>query len=321
MSIQGYSEGQQGISEVVVTEEPSLRERIKEFMRAEAEEGELRERTSFYCTDNEKNQFDLYHAWLRTPYTNPMTPESKVSLGTRKLVELSIVSIFRKMGILVEGKDKEEQRSLYRIEMIRNGVKVTGYKDAIIKEGLLNIPVEIKTSDGYYALKELEAGTPKSNYLKQLAQYIDYDEAPYGYLFQMHFEAPFRIKDMYQFKVEVIKQGDGSKVFRCNEVEFDIWEVYKRWANIYNTYIEPKIEPPSEFRYKFPIEEIDWTKLSTKQISDARNNHSVIGNWEVKYSSYKDLIIEREGTELGYTDAELKRINEITKGYTSKKKE
>jgi len=317
--IQGYGE----VKEVnmMFADENSIRNRIKDFMKKEAEENEMRERVSFWCGESETPAFDLYHRWKRTPETNPMTPEKKIELGFRKLVELSIVGVFRRMGILVESADKEEHRKLYRVEMIRQGIKVTGYKDAIIKEDLMNIPVEIKTSNGFYALKELESGTPKSSYLKQLAQYIDFDEAPYGYLFQVHFESAFLIKDIYQFKVEVVKQSDGSKVFRCNKVEFDIWDTYKNWAEIYERYIAPDIEPPLEYKYKYDIEKVDWTKLSTSQISAARNGHSVLGDWQVKYSSYKDLIIEREGTELGYTDAELKRINEITKGYTSKKKE
>lgn len=313
--IQGYDKVKEEVNESLC-----LREQIKDYMKQEAENKEMRERVSFWCGESETPAFDLYHRWKLTPETNPDTPEKKIELGFRKLVELSIVDVFRKMGILVESKDKEEQRKLYRIEMIREGVKVTGYKDAVIQENLLKIPVEIKTSDGFYALKELEAGTPKSSYLKQLAQYLDYDEVPYGYLFQVHFEAAFRIKDIYQFKVEIVKQSNSSKIFRCNKLEFDIWDTYKYWSNIYNAYIATDTEPPIEYRYKYPIEEIDWTKLSTKQISDARNNHAVIGSWQAKYSKYKNLIIEKEGTELGYTDEELKRINEITRGYTAKKK-
>jgi hypothetical protein len=44
-----------------------------------------------------------------------------------------------------------------------------------------------------------------------------------------------------------------------------------------------------------------------------------VGDWQVAYSNYKDLIVKQEGTTLGYSLEELALINKLTAGYTSKK--
>jgi hypothetical protein len=67
-----------------------------------------------------------------------------------------------------------------------------------------------------------------------------------------------------------------------------------------------------------PIEEIDWAKISKSNITKARNNRKVIGDhpfW-VHYSPYKNLILEKEGVTPGYTDKEIEKIKELTKGYS-----
>jgi hypothetical protein len=109
--------------------------------------------------------------------------------------------------------------------------------------------------------------------------------------------------------------------FKCINIEFDLNDTYKRWAKLFNENIKPRIEPQSEYRYKIPVEELDWKALSKSEITKARNNHKVIGDhpWAVNYSPYKDLIIQRERTTSGYNLAELTKIRELTAGYSSKK--
>ena len=172
--------------------------------------------------------------------------------------------------------------------------------------------VEIKTFYGQYQAMELKAGKPRESYLKQLAIYMDFKEAKEGRLIYMDRGTG----EMFEF----VLLRDGT-VFKCMNVEFDIADTYKRWARLYKNNIVPKIEPKSEYRYKIPIEEIDWTSVSKSEISKARNNHKVIGDhpWAINYSPYKDLIIQREGTHAGYSEEELKLIKELTAGYTSKK--
>ena len=161
---------------------------------------------------------------------------------------------------------------------------------------------------------DLDKGLPKVSYLKQLAIYMDGLDLDLGYLIQAHFKDNFIIDEIYQFTLK--RNEDGN--FSSGAISFNINDTYKKWARLYNQNIVPKIEPKSEYRYKYPIEEIDWKSLSSSKIGSARNNRAVIGDWQVIYSDYKNLIIEREGSTLGYTDKELELINALTKGYTSK---
>ena len=72
-----------------------------------------------------------------------------------------------------------------------------------------------------------------------------------------------------------------------------------------------------EYHYKTPVHEIDWHKVSKDKISKARNNQAVIGDFQLLYSAYKDLWIEKQGATLGYTPDELAYIRDVTTGYTT----
>lgn len=282
-----------------------LKTQIKEHLLKEKERRN-KEKDSFWCTESELNQFDIYQRFKGINPTNPMTPETAFGLGMRKKLEEAVIEIFDDMGILVK-----PEHGQHRVEMKRYGVKITGYMDAIIKEEGIQVPVEIKTSFGYYQKKELKSGRPKLSYLKQLAQYMDFAKATKGYLFQVHFEKDLIVDDIYQF---VLTRNKNN--FKCGYIEFNINDIYKRYKKIYEKYILPDIEPPSEFVYKYPLKKIDWKSLSKNKILNARRNKAVIGDWQCIYSDYKDLIAKKEGTIIGYTNKELNYIKEKTKGYT-----
>lgn len=273
------------------------------------------EKKSFWATDSERDRFDIYHAWIGTAPTNPMTVEDSLGLSTRKLFEDSLVNIMDDMGILI----KPENTDQHRIEMVREGVPISGYIDALIRDTIdgkeVIVPVEVKTAYGKFNAYDLEAGKPKTSYLKQLCTYMDFLGAEYGHLFIALFDE-LRVSQVYQFTVEKISNG----VYACGDIVINMNAVYKRYAEIYNTYIVPRVEPTPETRYKFDINEIDWTKQSADKISKARNNKAVIGDWQPKYSNYKNLWIQKEGSVDGYTDEEIAIIKEKTKNYTTWKK-
>jgi hypothetical protein len=291
-----------------------------------------KEKKSFWCTESEMNQLEIFYRFKGIKPSNPMTPETQFGLNIRKKVEDVILDYIE--DVLVKPKpykDSEgvliEEPEQHRVEMERLGVRITGYMDAIVKEKVfadipngggteheIQVPVEIKTSYGPFAQKELIAGQPKLPYLKQLAQYMDYMNVNKGYLLQLHFSNNgFIPEDFYQF----VLIRNGNK-FKCGYIEFDLVEdVYKRYQRIWNDYIVPNKEPESEFKYKYPLEGINWRQTPVAQIRNARNNNAVIGDWQIKYSDWKDIIIKKEGSELGYSDQEINYIKEQTKGYTT----
>lgn len=274
---------------------------IQEWLSSQDEE--RRAKTSFWATDCEKPVFDLYHKWIGTPETNPIEAEKLMMFNAAKMMEISLVETLEKMGEIVVPENEDQ----HYCRMEREGIEVSGKLDAMLKDGT---PVEVKTFYGDYQARELKAGNPRSSYLKQLAVYMDYLNKDKGFLIYIDRGTG----EMYQF---VLERVEGLR-FKCMSVEFDLTDTYRRWARLYKCNIVPKIEPKSEFKYKYDIETLDWSEVSKSDISKARNGHKVIGDWEVSYSSYKNLIIEREGTCLGYTAQELERIKELTKGYSSK---
>jgi len=267
-----------------------------------------RERTSFWASEVETPVFDLYHKWIGTPPTNPISADRLLIMQTGKLVEESYRYIFERMGILIPPKIpfwkwlKGIRYKQHRIDIEREGIKVSGYLDAIIKEEGKLVPIEIKSFYGYYQEKELLEGKPKISYLKQLAVYLDALKAEKGYLLYID-RGTGKTYQFPLFRNEV--------AYACNLIKFNIQDVYKRWARLYKFNILPKIEPKSEFRYKYPLEEIDWSKVSKSQLTKALNNQAILGDWQVKYSNWKDLILKQEGSTLGYSDEEIEKIKEL----------
>jgi hypothetical protein len=270
---------------------------------AEEELAREREKTSFWATDSEKPLFDLYHQWKGTKPTNPIEPKKLIMFQAAKMLEMAMVDKLVAMG----KAQKLEQQA--RIDFQWEDVPITGYVDAL---EINSDPIEIKSFYGEYQAKELQEGKPKTSYLKQLAIYMYFLGKKRGTLIYLDRGTG----DMYEF--ELVRLDDFT--FQSGNIKFDLRDVFKRWKDLYANHILPSIEPKSEYLYKLPISSINWSSLSKADISKARTNQKVIGShpWAVNYSPYKNMIIEREGTTLGYTDEELNQIKELTKGYSAK---
>lgn len=308
---------------------------INEIQRWLADNEEDHEKKSFWASDSEKMLFDIFHTWMGTEPTNPIEPETRMIFNAGKMMELAIVEVMEKAEMLANkfivdvgdnGKigeakagdivdvkpeqilrvpTKEEQ---LRIEMERRGVPISGYVDAVLSDGT---PVEIKSFYGAYQSRDLEAGKPRTSYLKQLAIYMDYLGVNLGKLLYIDRGTG----QMFEF--DLTRQDDLT--FQCNDIQFNLDNTYKRWELFYRDHILTKVEPPIEYRYKIPPKEVNWKSLSRSDISKARNNRRVIGDhpWAVLYSPYKDLIVERQGTTLGYSSGELEEIKRLTAGFTN----
>jgi hypothetical protein len=296
-----------------------LKIQVRNYLLKERE-ARSKKKDAFWPSETEGNIFDIYHGFKGTLPTNPMTVETQFALGMRKKLEEAVVEIFGKMNILVSPASYTNREGVliekpdqHRVEITRMGIKINGYMDAIVRDDGKEVPVEIKTSYGSYSKNDLLAGHPKVAYLKQLAIYMDSLGVNLGYLFVVNFERDLIIDDVYQFPL--VKIGD---IFKCGDIEFNLEkDVYARWKMIWDTYIVPDIEPVSEYRYKYDVKTIDWKRLPASRIANARNNKAVIGDWQILYSSYKDLLIQKEGTEPGYDENELEYIKKCTSGYTT----
>jgi hypothetical protein len=193
------------------------------------------------------------------------------------------------------------------------GVPISGSLDALATDGS---PVEVKS---YYGDKQeremLTLNRPKTSYLKQLAIYMYHLDKSEGYLYM----APMPAGKHLVFKVNRV----NKTMFECNGYSFDLLETFQKWQRLYNSNILTKTEPSpfaDNLYYKHDVNSIDFTKLSKSLITEMRANRKVHGDWQILYSSYKDLWIERQGTTLGYTDQEMALILSATQGFTTWKK-
>ena len=282
---------------------------------------EEHKRKGFGASDFGKIGFDIYHSFLDTPETNPAVWTDSLKWAAGKGVELQMVQVLKDNGIVAEDFNQAEEQT-YTME--RLGVPVRMKIDAMVSKNDFDLiddcPIEIKTinNKNSFDIKKYAEGYPRDNYVGQLAIYMDYLQKETGYLFVAS------IDGLNNFWFECKKVGEGK--YQCGQTQVDINKEYERWAKIW-TCVEGKIEPdPFEFgRYKIPLAEIDWTKVSKTDISKARNGMKVIGDpeaWRVSYSPFKELILKAQGIkEPGYTEQEIEQIKAATAGYSAKSKE
>lgn len=295
-------------------------------------------KSSFWASETETPLFDLYHKWKGTAPTNPSTIDGLLIMNTGKMVELSLVDILKKKKMLVEqtpnqqinemlGKEITQDRVEFNLKEYK--ISVSGYIDAQLSDGSI---LEIKSYYGDYQERDFENGKPKTSHLKQLAVYMYHKQVNTGYLVYINrgtgkmYEFTLIKKDTKFYLV--VRKNEIGEIEEAKEM-FDLKDTFERWSSLLINHIIPNIEPESEFRYKIPLNEIDWNTISKADICKARNNQKVIGDsWQVAYSPYKDLIIAKEALRygktleeyIGYNEEELEIIRAETKGYSSIKK-
>jgi hypothetical protein len=273
---------------------------------------EDREKARFYPSDFNKPNIELYLKFKGVKETNPPKWSDTLKWGAGNGVEEQMLKILKMNKIVAEDYNQKEHGGF---KMIREGIEIGGYTDARTIDGL---PIEIKSinNKNSFDIKKYENGFPRENYVGQLSIYMDYLGVDTGYLFAS------TVDGLSTFWFECKKIDDG--VYSCGNVIVDIYKEYRRWAKLKTEYIDKDIEPKwTQYLYKRDVRTLDFRKefenkeLSKSAIQEARMGRKVIGAWEVQYSPYKNLIIEKQGSQLGYTLEELEIIKQKTEGYTS----
>ena len=271
-----------------------------------------KKKTTFWASESETMAFDIYHRFKGTEPTNPISEEKLMMLQMRKLTEEAIIHFFKKSGCLIK-KLTNEERCFF--EWGPNKVPISGYPDAGINFKGEEILVEVKTYYGGMQHSLIRNGNVKPSYLKQLAIYMYYFKIKRGILLMVNQGTGER------FEYDLYQHGKNKHHFICpdNAVEINLEEVFKRFEKIWTKNIKTGKEPDIEHLYKYDIEKINWDETTASKISKARTNKAVIGSWQVLYSDFKNMIVKKQNTCLGYSIAELERIKELTAGYSTKK--
>ncbi len=265
-----------------------------------------KQKGAFYASDYGKSMLELYLGFKNVPQTNPTRWQDTLRMGAGKGAEEAMLRVLKDSGIVAEDYTQEEQG---RIDVTKGGFTIHGYVDAITTTGE---PIEIKTINNKNAfdISKYEAGEPRESYVGQLAIYMDCLGKDKGYLFVSSIDG----LNTFWFECNKI----DKLTYKCGNVVINLGDKYRQWKNLNDNHIQKDIMPDVyEIRYKHPISELDWKSLSKDTIAKMRGNKKVYGDWQVSYSSWKDHIISLQKETAGYTDEELKVINEKTTGYTT----
>jgi len=272
-----------------------------------------KKKSTFWASESEIMAFEIFHRWIGTKPTNPISEEKLMMLKMRKLTEEAVILFLRKSGKLIE-RFSNDERCFF--EWGKHKVPISGYPDAGIEINGEEIIVEVKTYYGGFQHSRVRIGDVKTSYLSQLAIYLYHLKIKRGILLMINQGTGERYEyDLYQ-------TGDNPHHFICpdNTVEIDLERVFKRFEKIWIENVKPGIEPKIEYLYKYPVDKINWDNVSSSIISKARNDKSVHGDWQIKYSDFKDMIVKKQGTCLGYSEKELEIIRKVTTGYSTRKK-
>lgn len=315
-----------------------------------------RPKKNISASDAEKLGIDIILSLNGVEESNPKPWNDYLRTAAGKGVELEMIKVLKQNGIVDEDYDqdtewvdgvgedglpfsKEQPRDSTKVE--RNGVTISMRFDAEVKKGgakisleKLNIPsseviemlegepIEIKSvnNKNSFDIQKYKDGNPRSNYVKQLAIYMDALGKEQGHLFVA------TIDGLHTFWFTCRKVGEG--LYKCGNVEVDLNLEYARFAEIYADSkrvwdVHAMRKWWNEEQYKIPLKDVKWAGMSVTEIGNIRNGRKVVGTegkFKIDYSGYKDLIIRMQGHTLGYTGEELAEIRDVTEGFSAKPK-
>lgn len=291
-----------------------------------------KQRVNFYASDSQKLEADIWLELKGVEPTNPPKWNDSLKWAAGKGVENQMCKLLIENGHINADYKQDEVDSL-KIE--RYGITVSMRPDAYTIKSTLHCdeinlpqsatieledgePLEIKSvnNKNSFDIQDYIDGKPRENYVMQLAFYMEALGKERGYLFVA------AIDGLNTFLFTCTKLPDGR--YQCENTIVDIDAEMKRFSEIWRKFQASEEPNWNEQIYKIPVNEIDWTKQTKNAIQEARMNRKVIGSaqqYKILYSSFCNLILEKQNTKRGYDENELAQIVAATAGYSSKKKE
>ena len=288
--------------------------RFKQFMEGD-DRVNFRDRRAHYASDATGCLRDLYWKRKGVEPTNPPDLVSKLKMAYGSAVgdyfATRVFSRMFKVGYFLEGVEVPAGPSEPDINC---------YLDAFmynIEGGEKNyFVVEIKTASGYGANLLAKTFEPKDSYLAQLGVYLKdlYNKGVTGKGALFYFLLSdqcigqvVQISCYYDPHTDeiVAYKGEGSNgELKSMDVRYRVGQVEERLKKL-DKYLADDVVPPADFVYKYPVTAETVREWSDNDLLKALRDGTVKGDWQVKYSSYKDLQLKTDGIALGYTEEEL----------------
>jgi hypothetical protein len=194
-----------------------------------------------------------------------------------------------------------------------------GYVDFIVGmqegAGLITYPVEFKTKWGWGADFLLKDKTPDDGYIYQIGLYIDdlqrkrtkkyTGKLIYFLISDKNIGTMVEFDVLVEDGVVIVTHYKDTNGYEENlNIRRDLRSVFSKWESVLQS-VQNKLMPEPIYRYKHPINEQILEKQSDAQLLSCIEGTKIIGDWQVEYSRYKNLLISLEGTTLYYTPEEL----------------
>lgn len=265
-----------------------------------------RDKRGHYASRNLTCLRDQYWECTGVPTTNPvdLVGASKMLIGDA--VERVLVN-----GVLDKLHFKGYHLCGTQVAVGGSKPAWNGYVDAVMAERLPDgsfdvFAVEIKTKSGYGASLFYETPEPTDEYMIQLGLYLkDLSEKNitsrgcflYVLLCDKHFGTMVTVDCHYDEKTKHVhatgyKRSDGTS--GSLNKKYDLGAALARWERL-DKHIKEGIAPPPDYRYRYPITPESIQGMSDTALKKLIDGIAVPGDWQVKYSNYKDLQLKTDG--------------------------
>lgn len=277
-------------------------------------EPRFRDRRAHSASDNQKCLRDQYWKITGVAPTNPFPIDSACKMMAGDALERALVYHIGRLhlaGIHLLGTQVPVGGSV--------PVLWNGYLDGLIarrdSEGAWEKAVlEIKTKYGNGAAFFWKNPEPDRSYMAQIGLYLKdlYEkdgvkEGMFLYFLMGEGESSYAkfvsVDCRYEPETNTViayafQASDGRR--GQLDVRLDLTQALERWVTL-EKYLDKGEEPPGEFVYKYELTPERLASLSKTQLSKIVKGEAVVGDWQVLYSSYKDLQLERDGVSPGRT--------------------
>jgi len=278
----------------------------------------FRDRRAHYPSDALSCRRDQYWAWTGEPRTNPADylGTQRMFIGTA-LEDALVKEYFSNIGII-------------NVHLLGTQVPVgssnppwNGYLDILVGEleddALKKYVIEIKTKTGYGANLMARTMEPQDSHLCQIGLYLKdlclkgvtnegilfyylLSDANIGTMVAIHCRYNTE-KDQVEAYFAENTLGHAKQLQSTQSIA----KIEEKWKQL-ETAVAQKKCPKADFVYKYALTNELLEGLSDAQFRAALKGEKVLGDWQVKYSPYKDKQLEVDGIEPGYTAAEISTL-------------
>lgn len=275
----------------------------------------LRDRRASYASSVLSCLRDQYWEAKGEPVTNATDLKGKLRMSVGKWVEEGLI------------KDVFSHMHLFGIHLLGTQISVgqtnpawDGYVDLMVgvktQSGIKKYLVEIKTASGFGADLLYNGEDPKDGYLAQLGLYLDDAHKKSGIKDGILFYMLMSDKNFGQLiavDVEYLPESRTVRAYKVHytdkpsidiDVRVNLHErVFARLQQL-EYHLASDTTPEPEFHYKYKLTPEFLANMSVTDLKKAWRGEKILGDWQVKYSRYKDKILALEGGYTGYTPAE-----------------